>query len=93
MYEDRKFVIIPASGIESIDFSEVLETAADTCRYSVDGTKTFIKYGGSQPPSVVAITGKSQEYTYTEILDIISGVEWASEPEEFPGSQPEAPLV
>ena len=39
------------------------------------------------------IVTDGQEYTYTEILDIISGVEWASEPEEFPGSQPEAPLV
>ena len=30
--------------MSEVDFSQVLQTSADTCRYSVDGTKAFIKY-------------------------------------------------
>jgi len=78
MYENRKYVIIPATEINSVDFSEVMETAAGTCRYSVDGTQTFIKYEGEQPASVDAITGKSEEYSHTEILEILATEAWTS---------------
>ena len=44
-----------------VDFDEVLETSIDTVRKSVDGTKTFVKYTGEMPPSVVAIEDKSRE--------------------------------
>lgn len=75
-FENRKYVIIPSTEINNINFAEVLETAPDTCRYSVDGTKTFVKYEGSQPASVTEITGKSQEYSHDEILVILATAEW-----------------
>jgi hypothetical protein len=75
-FENRRYVIIPASEINNVNFAEVLETSADTCRYSVDGTTTFVKYEGEMPVSVAAITGKSQEYSHSEILDILSTEEW-----------------
>lgn len=77
-FETRKYVIIPASEINNVNFSEVLETAPGTCRYSVDSTKTFVKYEGSQPPSVVAISSKSQEYSHEEILAVLSTEEWTN---------------
>lgn len=82
-FENRKYVIVPTSEIGNIDFSEVLETASETCRYSVDGSKTFVKYEGAQPQSVVNIVDKSQEYTHEEILTILSGPEWTPEIEEL----------
>jgi len=82
-FENRKYVIIPTSEINNIDFTEVLETSAETCRYSVDGTKTFVKYEGEMPASVAAITNKSQEYTHSEILDILSGEEWTTPMDEM----------
>lgn len=75
-FENRKYVIIPTADINRVNFSEVLETSADTCRYSVDGTKTFVKYTDTQPASVTAIESKSQEYTHEEILQILSTPEW-----------------
>lgn len=75
-YENRRFVILPAVEIDNVDFDQVLETSANTCRYSVDGTKTFVKYEGSIPVSVNAIPSKSQEYTYDEILTILGTAEW-----------------
>jgi hypothetical protein len=68
----RKYVIIDSSEVSSVDFSQVLESSADTLRYSVDGTKTFVKYEGEQPSF---LSGKT-EYTHSEILTILSGDEW-----------------
>lgn len=78
MFENRKYVIIPTSEINNVNFTEVLETAPGTCRYSVDGTKTFVKYEGDMPPSVQGITGKSIEYSHDEILAILATEEWTS---------------
>jgi hypothetical protein len=77
-FENRRYVIIPASEINNIDFTEVLETAPDTCRYSIDGTQTFVKYEGDMPESVANIAGKSQEYTHEEILTILATEEWTA---------------
>ena len=43
-YKNRRYLIIPTSIKQQIDFSQVLETSIDTLRLSVDGTKTFVKY-------------------------------------------------
>jgi len=71
----KSYVIIDSSEVDSIDFNEVLETSANTLRYSLDGTQTFVKYEGD-PPSF--LSGK-QEYTHSEILAILSGSSWYSD--------------
>lgn len=75
-FEDRRYVIIPTTEVSNVDFNEVLETSEETCRYSVDGTQTFVKYDGSMPSSIALISNKSQEYSYAEILDILSTPVW-----------------
>jgi len=69
------YCIIDASEVSSVDFDQVAETSADTLRYSLDGTQTFVKYEGDQPSF---LSGK-QEYTHEEILTILSGAEWTSD--------------
>ena len=76
-YETRRFVIFDCSEIEKINFNEVHETSAETLRKNVAGTKTFVKYDMPQPASVASLTTKSPEYTYHQILDILTGSEWA----------------
>ena len=71
----RTHVIIDASEVSSVDFDQVLETSADTLRYSLDGTKTFVKYEGTQP---FFLLGKT-EYTHEEILSILSDPDWTSD--------------
>jgi hypothetical protein len=44
MFENRRWLVIPAELVDSIDFNQVQESSVDSLRYSVDGTKTFIKY-------------------------------------------------
>lgn len=75
-YPNRRFVIFNVTELNQIDFNQVFETDLDTIRKSVDETKTFVKYDMPQPSSVAALTTKSVEYTYDEILQILSGPEW-----------------
>ena len=74
MFENRKYVIINQSDVSSVDFSKVMETSANTLRYSLDGSKTFVKYEGSKPSF---LSGKTV-YSYNEILAILDDVdgEW-----------------
>ena len=69
------YVIINTSELDSVDFSQVKEKSPDTLSYSVDGTKTFVKYEGTQP---FFLLGKT-EYNHEEILAILSGPEWSSD--------------
>ena len=71
----RTYVIIDASEVSSVDFSQVLQADADKLRYSLDGTKTFVKYEGTQPSF---LSGKT-EYTNSEIRAILEGDEWTSD--------------
>ena len=74
----RKYVIIKSDEVSSVDFSKVDETSADTIRYSVDGTKTFVKYDGAKP---TFLYGKDT-YTHSQILTILATDEW-TDPNPF----------
>ena len=69
-------MIFNVSELETIDFSEVLESSAETVRKSVDGTKTFVKWDGEMPECVSKLTTKEGPYTYEKILTILSTPEW-----------------
>lgn len=75
-YDIRKFMIFNVSELDQIDFTQVLETSADTVRKSVDGTKTFVKWDGDMPECVFNLTTKEGPYTYDEILAILATPEW-----------------
>ena len=81
---DSQYVIFDMSEVGTINFSEVMETSVDTLRLSVDGTKSFVKYEGTQPASVAALTTKTQEYSHTEILEILATSEWTAPINELP---------
>ena len=78
MYETRQFAIFSTTEIDKVDFSLVCETSADTLRKSVDESKTFVKWDGEQPEFVSTLTTLEGTYTYTEILEILSGAEWTA---------------
>ncbi len=43
-YDNRKYVIFDYTEINSVDFSQVMETSSTTTRMSVNGVKTLVKY-------------------------------------------------
>ena len=71
----KKYVILTASEVSSVDFSKVKEDSANTLRYNNDNTKTFVKFTGNTPSF---LDGKTQ-YTNAEILEILTEEEWQNE--------------
>ena len=69
----RAYVIITAAEVTDVDFTEVLETSAETLRYSLDETLTFVKYEGSKPRFLY---GKDT-YTHSQILAILATDAWS----------------
>ena len=71
---NRTYVIIDSSLVESegVDFSQVMETSASTLRYSVDGTKTFVKFVGEVPSFLDGLT----TYNHDEIRAVLATPEW-----------------
>jgi hypothetical protein len=68
----RTYVIINSSDVSSVNFNEVVEDSSDTLRYSLDGTKTFVKFEGDTPSFLIG----EPQYTNQEIIDILSGPSW-----------------
>lgn len=73
---DLKYVIFDFSEADKINFNEVKEDSIETLRKSVDGTKTFVKYVGEMPQSVIELISKSTEYNNFQILEILRTEEW-----------------
>ena len=67
-----KYVIINSSDVSSIDFDQVFENSANSLRYSIDDSQTFVKFEGDTPSF---LDGKTQ-YSHSEILTILSGSDW-----------------
>ena len=82
-FENRHYVVFDLTEVDTIDFSEVMETSADTLRKNLADTQSFVKYEGDMPPSVVALTTRSQEYSHEEILAFLAGTEWTDLSEEI----------
>ena len=78
MYQNREYAIFSVSELPLVNFSEVLETSPETVRKSVDESKTFVKWEGEMPASVMALTTLEGPYTYDEILEILATSEWSA---------------
>ncbi len=76
-YENRKYVIIEASEVPNIDFSQVLETSADTLRYNTNkwfyqSSKTIVKFEGDTPSF---LEGKTT-FSHSEMLTELQKTQW-----------------
>jgi hypothetical protein len=76
VYNNYSYVVLNVSEVNSIDFSEVLDTAPDTLVHSLNGQKTFVKYLGTIPPSVLALTTKEGPYNHQTMLGILETFDW-----------------
>ena len=65
---EKKYVIIEKEHVDSIEFKHVLETSESTLRYSLDGTKTIVKFIGEVP----SFLDGDKIYSHSEILEIIN---------------------
>ena len=87
MFENRRYCVFNVSELGLIDFSQVHETSAETVRKSVDGTLTFVKWDGENPPACVTqLTTVQPYYTHEEILALMGTPEWTA-PMPEPGAE------
>jgi hypothetical protein len=75
-FSDRSYVIIPTGSIGWIVFEDVLQTSIDSLRVDVAGTGTFVKYTGTMPASVNSIPGRSDAYDWSQMSNILAGLDW-----------------
>ncbi len=68
-FPNRRWLVIPAEEVPNINFAQVVEAGPDSLRYSVDATKTFVKYEirvVEEDYTVETIQGETNETgTYT----------------------------
>jgi|TARA_R110000744_G_scaffold158237_1_gene274227 hypothetical protein len=70
-----KYLVILAEEINTIDFSQVLETSAETLRYSLDKSQFLLKFNGETPSF---LEGK-KTYSYEAIKEILNSPNWAEQ--------------
>ena len=71
----RNYVIIDASEVSSVNFNQVLETSADTLRYNLAGTQTFVKFEGDTPSFLEGKTALDR----SEMLAVLATEDWSSD--------------
>ena len=70
---DINYLIFETSELSKVDFTQIL---TDTLVYSVDGSKTFIKWIGDEPSFISDLNSKSVIYNNEEIIEILKETEW-----------------
>lgn len=83
MFDDRNYLIFNSSEVDKVDFDQVLETSAETLRYSVDDSKTFVKWEGVPPTFLADFTYTEGPFNHEDILTILATEEWTSSSEEM----------
>lgn len=81
----RKYIIVDISELDKINFDEVLETSSETIRRSYDKQKFIVKWKGDNPLFLDNLETKSQTYSNSEILEILSTEEWSGPSISFSG--------
>lgn len=76
MFDNRNYLIFNVNELHRVDFNQVIESSAETVRKSANGTKTFIKWEDDTPTFLSSLESAEGPYTYEEILQILSTVEW-----------------
>ena len=65
---EKKYVIINKEMVEAVDIRQGIETSKSTLRYSLDGSKTILKFMGEKP----AFLDGEKVYSHSEIIEIIN---------------------
>lgn len=74
---NRTFAIFSSVHLDKVDFSQILQTSAETVSRSLDGSKVFIKWDRGEP-SFLANIPDIEMHSYEEMLDILRNhPEWA----------------
>jgi len=82
-FPNRRWLVIPASEAANVDFNQVLESSADSLRYSIDESLTFVKYEITEVEGTVygrpSIYNEDYtEYDHAGILELLATEAWTA---------------
>ena len=77
-FDSRRYCVFSTTELHLIDFTQVLETSAETVRLSLDGSFTFVKWNDQHPDCINHLTTIQGIYTHDEILTLLSGPGWTA---------------
>ena len=76
----RKYLIILTSELSKVDFNQILERSISELGFSIDGTKTFIRWQSDTDPTfLIDLSYMEGPYNNSEMITILSGPEWFTE--------------
>jgi hypothetical protein len=70
------YIILNVSELNKINYDELFNNAEEDLRYSIDGTKTFLRFRGNVPLCFKNLETKSEVLSSEEINDILHTEEW-----------------
>lgn len=71
---EKRFLILNVSDLDNVNFEQVVQHSADTCRRSIDGTKAFIKYYVNVVAEDISQTCEDPETGNTNTITLEAGV-------------------
>lgn len=78
-YKNMKYIVFNVEELPVVDFSVICEQSQYTVRISLDGTKTFVKWGTEEAPWFLSLLqSKEGPYTLEEMSNILLTPEWTS---------------
>ena len=85
-FHNRRWIFLDSDNLSGVDFNQVLETSAETLRYSMDSGMFFVKYNVTEVSGVeygrpdcydlaVEISGKT-EWGHEDVLEYLATPDW-----------------
>ena len=76
---NRTYMIFSSSEMRLINFDEILDDSYETMIFSLDGSKTVVKWVGDQPKFVNELTTIEGFFDNEQMLGILRTPEWLPE--------------
>lgn len=78
------YVIADVSEVNNVNYSQVLQTSAQTVRKNIEQTRFVLKYDGDKPSTIQDLDNNGKLFTYSskkyfthsDILNIMTDAEW-----------------
>ena len=75
-FPNRRWCIINSGDATNVNYDQILENAATTLRYSIDGSKTFVKYNVTEyDPGIESKNKTPEPQEYVVCVDVLEHIE------------------
>ena len=75
----NKYLIIPITELDKVDFSQLVITSIDNLRYNNERTKAIIEWDVIDPAFLNQLNNSEGSYSADEMSIVLSNPEWQSE--------------